>query len=101
MTFPILIQEFVGPNGKGHGMILMREDGEFDTEAFKESLKSAQNNLDEKTRAAIVELRTERAVQQEHACWEHRIEDYECCAVSETLPPVKEMICEELGLDVD
>ena len=79
MMFPVLIAEFVGPNGKGHGMILMREDGEFE---------------------GLV-LRTERAVRQEHAYWEHRIEDYDCCAVSETLPPVKEMICEELGLDVD
>lgn len=79
MTFPVLIAEFVGPNGKGHGMILMREDGEFE---------------------GLV-LRAERAVKREHACWEHRIEDYEVCAVSEALPPVKEMICEELGLDVD
>ncbi len=76
MAFPVLIEEFVGPNGKGHGMILMREDGAFE---------------------GLV-LRTERAVQQEHASWEHRIEDYEVCAVSETLPPVEEMISEELGL---
>ena len=51
MTFPVLIEEFVGPNGKGHAMILMREDGEFE---------------------GLV-LRTERAVKREHACWEHRI----------------------------
>ncbi len=76
MAFPVLIEEFVGTNGKGHGMILMREDGAFE---------------------GLV-LRTERAVQQEHACWEHRIEDYEVCAVSEALPVVEEMISEELGL---
>jgi len=76
MTFPILIQEFVGPNGRGHGMILMRADGAFE---------------------GLI-LRRERAAQQEHECWEHRIEDYEVCAVSETLTPVEEMITEELGL---
>ncbi len=76
MTFPVLIQEFVGPNGRGHAMILMREDGAFE---------------------GLI-LRRERAAQLEHACWEHRIEDYELCAVSETLLPVEEMISEELGL---
>ncbi|HKZ03634.1 MAG TPA: hypothetical protein VJ180_15430, partial [Pyrinomonadaceae bacterium] len=76
MTFPVLIQEFVGPNGRGHGMILMRADGAFE---------------------GLI-LRRERAAQQEHECWEHRIEDYEVCAVSETLTPVEEMITEELGL---
>ena len=76
MRFPLLIQEFVGPNGKGHGMILMRADGAFE---------------------GLV-LRMERAIEQHHECWEHRIEDYEVCAVSETLLPVEEMINEELGL---
>ncbi|HKZ78055.1 MAG TPA: hypothetical protein VJ124_06995 [Pyrinomonadaceae bacterium] len=76
MSFPVLIEEFVGPNGRGHAMILMREDGTFE---------------------GLI-LRRERALQLEHACWEHRIEDYEVCTVSETLPPVEEMISEELGL---
>jgi hypothetical protein len=76
MTFPVLIEEFVGPKGRGHAMILMREDGAFE---------------------GLI-LRTERAAQLDHACWEHRIEDYEVCAVSETLLPVEEMINEELGL---
>lgn len=76
MTFPVLIQEFVGPNGRGHAMILMREDGAFE---------------------GLI-LRRERVTQREHESWEHRIEDYEVCAVSETLCPVEEMISEELGL---
>ncbi len=76
MPFPVLVEEFVGPNGRGHGMILMLEDGTFEGLIF----------------------RKERAEQQNHACWEHRIEDYEVCAVSEMLPTVKEMINEELGL---
>jgi len=76
MSFPVLIEEFVGPKGRGHAMILMREDGAFE---------------------GLI-LRTDRAAQLDHACWEHRIEDYEICAVSETLLPVEEMINEELGL---
>jgi hypothetical protein len=76
MMFPVLIEEAVGPNGKGHAMILMRADGMFEGRV----------------------LRKERAAELEHSCLERRIEDYEICAVSETLSPVKEMICEELGL---
>jgi hypothetical protein len=76
MSFPVLIEEFVGPKGRGHAMILMREDGAFE---------------------GLI-LRTDRAAQLDHGCWEHRIEDYEVCAVSETLLPVEELINEELGL---
>jgi hypothetical protein len=76
MSFPVLIQEFVGPNGRGHAMILMREDGAFE---------------------GLI-LRSDRAAKLEHACWEHRIEDYEVCAVADTRTCVEEMICEELGL---
>ena len=76
MTFPVLIEEAVGPNGKGHALILMREDGEFEGRV----------------------LRNERATDLDHPGWERRIEDYELCVVAESLSTVKELITEELGL---
>ena len=75
MMFPVLIEEAVGPSGKGHAMILMRADGNFELRV----------------------LRTGRAAEQEHASWEHRIEDYELCAVTETLSAVENLLSEELG----
>jgi hypothetical protein len=76
MRFPVVIEEAVGPNGKGHAMILMREDGTFEGQV----------------------LRKERAEELERPSWERRIEDYELCGVSESLSAVKELITEELGL---
>ena len=76
MTFPVLIEEAVGPNGKGHALILMREDGEFEGRV----------------------LRNQRATELEHPGWERRIEDYELYVVAESLSTVKELISEELGL---
>jgi hypothetical protein len=76
MMFPILIEEAVGPNGKGHAIILMRADGEFEGRI----------------------LRKERAAELERPSWERRIEDYELCVVAEALSAVKELINEELGL---
>ena len=75
MMFPVLIEEAVGPNGKGHAMILMRADGNFELRV----------------------LRIGRAAQLQHASWEHRIEDYELCAVTETLSALENMLSEELG----
>ena len=76
MPFPVLIEEAVGPNGKGHALILMREDGEFEGRV----------------------LRNERATELDHPGWERRIEDYELYVVAESLSTVKELISEELGL---
>ena len=76
MMFPVLIEEAVGPNGKGHALILMREDGEFEGRV----------------------LRKERLAELNHPSWEHRIEDYELYVVAESLSTVKELISEELGL---
>jgi hypothetical protein len=76
MMFPVVIEEAVGPNGKGHALILMREDGEFEGRV----------------------CRKERAAALEHPSWERRIEDYELCVVAESLSAVKELIDEELGL---
>jgi|GraSoiStandDraft_32_1057276.scaffolds.fasta_scaffold279808_1 hypothetical protein len=74
MLFPVLIEEAVGPNGKGHAVILMREDGAFELRV----------------------LRKERATDLEHTCWERRIEDYDLCAVTETLSALENLISEEL-----
>jgi len=76
MMFPVLIEEAVGPNGKGHALILMREDCEFEGRV----------------------LRKERLAELNHPSWEHRIEDYELYVVAESLSTVKELISEELGL---
>jgi len=76
MMFPVLIEEAVGPNGRGHALILMRQDGEFEGRV----------------------LRQERAAELGHPSWERRIEDYELCVVAESLSAVKELISEELGL---
>ena len=76
MMFPVVIEEAVGPNGKGHAMILMRADGTFEGRV----------------------LRKEHAAELERPSWERRSEDYELCGVSETLSAVKELISEELGL---
>ena len=76
MMFPVVIEEAVGPNGKGHAMILMREDGTFEGRV----------------------LRQDRAAELECPSWERRIEDYELCGVAESPSAVKELISEELGL---
>lgn len=75
MMFPVLIEEAVGPNGKGHAMVFMREDGAFELRV----------------------LRKERAAELERTSWERRIEDYELCAVTETLSALETLIKEELG----
>ncbi len=76
MMFPVLIEEAVGPNGKGHALILMREDGDFEGRV----------------------LRNERAAELDHPSWDRRMEDYELCVVAESLSVVKELVSEELGL---
>jgi len=76
MMFPVLIEEAVGPNGRGHALIFMREDGEFE---------------------GLV-LRKERTAELDRQHWERKIEDYELCIVAESLSTVKELISEELGL---
>ena len=76
MMFPVLIEEAVGRNGKGHALIFMREDGEFE---------------------GLV-LRKERTAELDRSHWKRRIKDYELCVVAESLSTVKEVISEELGL---
>jgi hypothetical protein len=76
MLFPVLIEEAVGPKGRGHALILMREDGEFEGRILR---KEVMTDLD-------------------HPSWDRRMEDYELCVVAESLSTVKELISEELGL---